>query len=83
MKRTPTKLEIIGKYLKTQREKKGFNQQQLAAKLGWKVSQSISNIERGITSIPVNKVTKYCKTINADVTMVKEDMARNYLDNLK
>ena len=48
----------LGNYLRHKREEKGFTQAQVAQKLGYGSPQFISNIERGISRVPV-KSLKY------------------------
>lgn len=43
----------IGKYLKSQREKAGFSQREVAEKLGYTTAQFVSNWERGLINPPV------------------------------
>lgn len=43
----------FGTYLKTKREQCGLTQSEVAQKLGYGSSQFISNIERGISNVPV------------------------------
>lgn len=43
----------FGSYLKSKRESSGLTQSEVAKKLGYGSSQFISNIERGISSVPI------------------------------
>ncbi|GIL16756.1 MAG: hypothetical protein BroJett040_05070 [Oligoflexia bacterium] len=46
----------LGTYLKTKRESKGLTQSDVASKLGYGSPQFISNIERGISSVPLKSL---------------------------
>ncbi|NCN41508.1 helix-turn-helix domain-containing protein [bacterium] len=43
----------LGKFLKAQRVKAGFTQGEVASRLGYSSPQFISNIERGLSVIPL------------------------------
>ena len=46
----------LGVYLKTQRERRGLTQSEVANKLGYGSPQFISNIERGISNVPIKSL---------------------------
>lgn len=46
----------LGSYLKQQRERKGLTQSEVASKLGYGSPQFISNIERGISNVPLKSL---------------------------
>lgn len=46
----------LGAYLKNQREKRGLTQSEVASKLGYGSPQFISNIERGISNVPLKSL---------------------------
>lgn len=48
--------KIIGKFVKGRREQLGLSQGDVAKKLKLKTPQSLSNIERGISPLPANKI---------------------------
>jgi len=48
----------IGNQIRIHREKIGMTQMQLSKKLGYTTSQFISNIERGLCSLPEKKHSK-------------------------
>lgn len=48
--------EVLGKYLKAKRESKGLTQLAVAQKLGYSSPQFISNIERGISGVPLKSL---------------------------
>lgn len=56
-KRNPTnRFENLGNYLREAREKQNLKQIDVAKKIGYDSSQFISNIERGISSLPLKKL---------------------------
>jgi transcriptional regulator with XRE-family HTH domain len=51
-----------GRLLRRVRKAKGFTQKELASILGWDTLQFVSNIERGLSGIPperVHRISKY------------------------
>jgi transcriptional regulator with XRE-family HTH domain len=46
-------LEAIGDYLRRKREANGLTQYFVAQKLGYSSSQFVSNVERGLSSVPL------------------------------
>jgi len=73
-----------GKIIKEARERVGLTQAQLAAKLGYKSAQFISNAERSICELPKAQFKKLAKAIGP--TAVRKMIAlraRNYLKELR
>ena len=58
--------KIISKLINKKRKVKGLSQKELAFKLGFSTSQFISNIERGLADIPVNKAVQFAKILDID-----------------
>ena len=58
----------IGQFLKEKRESKGMTQAQVAEKLGYGSPQFISNIERGISRVPIKSLKAFMNVyeLNAD-----------------
>jgi len=48
---------MVSNYLREKREKAGLTQLTLSRRLGYRSSQYISNIERGLSGIPLGKLT--------------------------
>lgn len=48
--------KTLGRYLKLKREERGLTQSFVAEKLGYTSSQFISNIERGISNVPIKSL---------------------------
>lgn len=49
----------LGTFLKEQRENKGLTQAHVAEKLGYGSPQFISNIERGISRVPIKSLRQF------------------------
>lgn len=52
----PLNSNRLGLFLKTKREEKGLTQSEVARTLGYGSPQFISNIERGISSVPLKSL---------------------------
>lgn len=52
-------MKLMGTYLRQKREQKGFTQAQVASKLGYGSPQFISNIERGVSRVPVKSLKSF------------------------
>jgi transcriptional regulator with XRE-family HTH domain len=72
----------LGLYLKKRRIQKGFTQSEVAQKLGYGSPQFISNIERGISSVPVKSLKIFVNLYEVPAEEVLEillDEKRRYL----
>lgn len=65
-------MQTFPKYLKTIREKAGVTQGQLAIALGYSTPQFISNVERGVSGIPVKKIKAVALLCKAEPKEVLE-----------
>jgi transcriptional regulator with XRE-family HTH domain len=52
-------MKRMGIYLRTKREAKGLTQAQVATQLGYGSPQFISNIERGVSRVPVKSLRSF------------------------
>lgn len=68
----------IGKLVKNTRDAKGISQTQLSKELGYKNGQFVSNIERGICSIPFEKIPTLSALLGLDPVSVKEAILKDY-----
>jgi transcriptional regulator with XRE-family HTH domain len=57
----------------------GLSQSEIAGHFGYTSSQFISNIERGISFVPIDKIKALCKLLNID----KNDYLKAYYKDLK
>ncbi len=60
----------LGNFLKGKREQKGLTQAQVAAKLGYGSPQFISNIERGISRVPIKSLKSFIMVYELDANEV-------------
>ena len=74
--------ENIAMLVKTYRQPKGISQSQLSRELGYKNGQFISNVERGLCSIPFEKIGKLSQVLEVPTTEVKEAILRDYGSNI-
>jgi transcriptional regulator with XRE-family HTH domain len=58
--------KVIGKFIKVRRTELGLSQNDLARSLGYNTSQYISNIERGLASIPFAKIQEMSSLLKVD-----------------
>jgi SOS-response transcriptional repressor LexA len=58
--------KVIGKFIKVRRTELGLSQNDLARSLGYNTSQYISNIERGLASIPFAKIRDMAGLLKVD-----------------
>ena len=70
----------IGKLIKESREasKPVVSQSKLSSELGYRNGQFISNVERGICSIPLDKVKKVADVLSIDAEDIKEALVDDY-----
>lgn len=78
MKETKEAPTAIGKVIKNGREDAKISQSKLSASLGYRNGQFISNVERGICSIPLDKVAKVANVLNLDSDTLKEALVEDY-----
>lgn len=58
--------KVIGKFIKVRRTELGLSQNDLARALGYNTSQYISNIERGLASIPFARIRDMASLLKVD-----------------
>jgi transcriptional regulator with XRE-family HTH domain len=79
----------IYKRIKQLREEKGYSQEELAAKLGYKNRSSIHKIESGVNDIPQSKIQAIADALDTTPAylmgwdMVKEDNGMYYVSQDK
>ena len=67
----------LGKFLKTERVKAGLTQGEIANKLGYSSPQFISNIERGLSVIPL----KTLAVLVSEYRINQETMIKTIMDS--
>ncbi len=74
---------MFSKYLKDMRIKKGISQRELAEMLGYTSGQFVSNYERGMCPVPLEKVKDMIGLLNLDstkvVNLIQEDRKKSLL----
>lgn len=64
--RTSDRFQKLGLYLKKKRIEANLTQFEVATKLGYNNSQLISNVERGLCGLPLNKLSTLAKIYSLD-----------------
>lgn len=84
------KTTLLAEYLTTKRQNVGLSQRQVAAKLGYRTPQFISNWERGVSHPPISAIKKiaaiygispeeiFDTIVNAAVAEVTRDLRRKF-----
>lgn len=73
-----SKIESVGDFIKVKRIESGLSQGQLGKKLGFSNGQFISNIERGLCSIPLEKCKLLCEALNISKAPLKAILSYEY-----
>lgn len=76
------KFKRIAEVVSTARQNKGISQEELAKVIGYKNGQFISNIERGLCSIPAERVMDLCVALGVEPTVMVDVMVADYTRNL-
>ncbi len=73
-----------GAYIKNKREKLKMSQGDLAKALGYKTSQFISNLERGLSLPPKENIDKLCEVLKLNkkelVKKIMQDLVKRYFE---
>lgn len=70
--------KLVGMNLKKVRERRGIGQATVARRLGMKTAQSVSNIERGVSPLPITKVRGLAKILGLDPRTITIWMIAEY-----
>lgn len=70
-------------YIRAMREKAGLSQLILAKKLGWTSPQFVSNIERGLCYLPMNKLKKFIQVTGASKEVMADLKRKAFEDHLQ
>jgi SOS-response transcriptional repressor LexA len=60
------KRRFVGKFIQDRRKELGINQDRVAAVLKYKDKQAVSNIERGVAPLPLNKIQKLAELLQVE-----------------
>lgn len=69
---------MLGKELRELREDAGITQLQMAQRLGYTSPQFISNIERGVSSLPDDQIKRIARLLRADPVELAELKVADY-----
>ena len=72
----------IAKLVRSKRVIQGISQTELSNKMGYKNGQFISNVERGLCSIPLSKVKHLTSEIGADRDEIINAMTQDLKDKI-
>jgi len=61
---------------------KKYSQSQLSYLLGYKNGQFVSNVERGLCSIPLKMLSITCRVLEIDPSILKEALLRDQSETL-
>lgn len=83
MKNSP-RFSFMAAFIKKHRGKTVplLSQNNLADMLGYKNGQFISNIERGLCTLPAEKMLALSRILNVDITLVMAAATSDYTNNL-
>jgi transcriptional regulator with XRE-family HTH domain len=76
-------MKKMGVYLREKREQKGLTQAQVALQLGYGSPQFISNIERGVSRVPVKSLRYFIQLYGLGINEVIELILDEKRDQLK
>ncbi len=76
--------ESIAKLIRVKRRSLSpkVSQQGLSYKLGYKNGQFISNIERGLCSVPLRSLGSICEVLNVSKEELRETLLKDYADTI-
>lgn len=72
----------IAEFVKTRREEVGLSQTELSQSIGYKHGQFISNIERGMCSLPAPKIRSLAISLKTTNRPIIDAMVADFHDNL-
>jgi len=74
--------KILAKFIKKKRIALKLSQKELATMLGFKTAQFISNIERGVSNIPINKISDFSKALAIDEQDLSQVLSSTYRNKI-
>lgn len=72
----------IGDLIRIYREQSNISQTKLARKLGYTTGQYVSNIERGLCSVPIDKIEKLEKILDLPRHYTASALVNDYKDKV-
>lgn len=76
------RFDNIARVAKRHRHQKDISQADLSRALGYKNGQFISNVERGLCSIPLKQLKKFCEITGATPAEVKDAMLADFASDI-
>ena len=76
-------MKRMGIFLRQKRESKGLTQAQVASQLGYGSPQFISNIERGVSRVPVKSLKSFINLYGLQVDEVIDLLLEERRDHLR
>lgn len=70
--------ENIARLVREKRKFKKLSQSDLSKELGFKNAQFISNIERGVCSIPIAKISKLSEALDVHHEVIREAIVQDF-----
>jgi transcriptional regulator with XRE-family HTH domain len=67
----------LGKFLKKARIQRGLAQKTIALDLGYKSAQFISNVERGMSLLPPDKIMSLAKLLEIDAKVLIREIEKD------
>lgn len=74
--------ENFGKFLRTSRINASKTQDQVAKELGFKNGQFVSNMDRGICSLPVKNIETLGECLDVSANSIRMAMLRDYKNKI-
>ena len=72
----------IAKLIREARQRENFSQYQVSAVLGYKNAQFISNVERGLCSVPLDKIADLCRFLSIAETDIRVALVKDYASRI-
>ena len=72
----------IAKLVREARQRENFSQYQVSAVLGYKNAQFISNVERGLCSVPLDKIADICRFLSIAETDIRVALVKDYASRI-
>jgi transcriptional regulator with XRE-family HTH domain len=73
----------FGEWVRRLRMAKGLTQTALAKAVGFKYSQSIANIERGVAPFPVKYAKKFCQAVGITEAEMVSRLVQEFQESLQ
>ena len=76
------RFDNIARVARKHRLNKDISQADLSKALGYKNGQFISNVERGLCSIPLKQLKKFCEVTGATHAEIKDAMVADFASDI-